>query len=138
MTSKGRLEEFGKSPSERNEIGRPTPPMALPEPVKKTWRSIVESLPANWFAPSDVPLLQTYCYTTAIFVPQIDALIEAAGVTSRELRTRNALMTQATRLADRLRIRAFHRTGRGSRKAALTTNRDCTLGTLLSLRDCDV
>ncbi len=82
------------------------PPEALPECAKLAWREIVGSLPADWFDGRDRQLLQEYCLTTAIFLPQLDALIDAAGISGGALRTRDALTKRATQLARQLRLRA--------------------------------
>jgi phage terminase small subunit len=48
--------------------GRPEPlplPGGLSPDAAQVWRAITESLPAEHFRPSDVPLLASYCETTA-------------------------------------------------------------------------
>jgi phage terminase small subunit len=44
---------------------RPTPPETLTEREAEIWREIVLSLPADWFRPSDFPLLAAYCQAAA-------------------------------------------------------------------------
>ena len=119
-------------------VVRPSPPAALPVTAKRAWRDIVASLPADWFTPSDLPLLQEYCLTTAIFLPEINALIEVAGVTARELRTRDALLRQSARLARELRLRHCAPVSIGSRGVASISRHPSTFDGLLALRDCDV
>ena len=44
---------------------RPEPPGELSEREAEIWREIVLSLPADWFRPSDFPLLAAYCQAAA-------------------------------------------------------------------------
>lgn len=48
-----------------DEQARPEPWPNLSEPEAAYWRNIVESLPATWFRPSDLPLLAAYCKAAA-------------------------------------------------------------------------
>jgi hypothetical protein len=109
-----------------------TPPSALPEPAKRIWRTVVETRPANSITLDDVPLLQEYCLTKGIFLPELDALIAAAGITGRELRTRDALARRSAWLAERLRLSNFQETHVHPQRYAGDVDG------LLVLRDCDV
>lgn len=40
---------------------RPEPPSDLPEEARAQWRRIVASLPQDWFATGNLPLLESYC-----------------------------------------------------------------------------
>ena len=40
---------------------RPSPPESLTIPQAEIWQSIVDALPATWFAPENQPLLEQYC-----------------------------------------------------------------------------
>ena len=51
------------------------------------WRQIVDSLPADFFRPSDIPLLAAYCKAWSFYL-QASAEIEANGVVLRDARDR--------------------------------------------------
>jgi P27 family predicted phage terminase small subunit len=59
---------------------RLSPPPHLTQSQAEEWRSIVDSLPADYFRPGDVPLLAAYC-TAAVFYKQAAADLEARGFT---------------------------------------------------------
>jgi hypothetical protein len=42
-------------------VKRPDPPAGMPEAQCVYWRIIVDSLPAHWFRPEQLPLLVQYC-----------------------------------------------------------------------------
>ncbi|MDZ4778262.1 MAG: phage terminase small subunit P27 family [Alphaproteobacteria bacterium] len=42
---------------------RQAPPLSLSEAEAGIWESIMASLPADWFRPSDWPILAAYCQT---------------------------------------------------------------------------
>ena len=44
---------------------RPAPWPALTEAEATYWRNVVDSLPADWFRPSDLPQLAAYCKAAA-------------------------------------------------------------------------
>ena len=44
---------------------RPEPPWKLPDDSTQLWKDICNSLPANHFAPGDLPLLTAYCLATS-------------------------------------------------------------------------
>ncbi len=43
---------------------RPDPPEHLGEGAVKVWRATVNSLPADWFSPGTLPLLEAFCGLT--------------------------------------------------------------------------
>ena len=43
---------------------RPDPPEHLGEDAVKVWRATVNSLPADWFSPGTLPLLEAFCGLT--------------------------------------------------------------------------
>lgn len=57
----------------------PAPAHLSPEEVVE-WRDIVDSLPADYFRPGDVPLLAAYC-TASAFYKQAKAEMRAMGIT---------------------------------------------------------
>ena len=69
------------------------------------WRSVVDSLPADFFRPGDVPLLAAYCKAWDFYL-QASAEIEAHGVTLTDDRDRryanpaqSLVVTQASAMA---------------------------------------
>jgi P27 family predicted phage terminase small subunit len=56
------------------------PPVYLTPEQKKEWRAITNSLPADYFKPSDVPLLAAFC-CAATFYKQAAAEVARDGVT---------------------------------------------------------
>lgn len=57
----------------------PPPPAGLSPPAADLWKSIASSLPAEFFQPGDLPLLQAYC-TASARKEEIDALVLTQGV----------------------------------------------------------
>jgi phage terminase small subunit len=57
----------------------PQPPAGLSEAAANLWKGIASSLPADFFQPGDLPLLQAYC-TASDRKDTIDALILSQGV----------------------------------------------------------
>jgi phage terminase small subunit len=43
---------------------RPDPPDHMGEDAVKVWRAVVNSLPADWFTPGTLPLLEAFCGLT--------------------------------------------------------------------------
>jgi P27 family predicted phage terminase small subunit len=62
-------------------------PEHLTEAQAGEWRSIVDSLPADYFRPGDVPLLAAYC-VAASFYKKAAADVEARGMTLMDDRGR--------------------------------------------------
>jgi hypothetical protein len=46
-------------------VQRPKPPAGMPESQCVYWRVVVESLPADWFRPEQLPLLVQFCRHSA-------------------------------------------------------------------------
>lgn len=59
---------------------RLSPPPHLTADQAGEWRAIVDSLPADYFRPGDVPLLAAYC-VAATFYKRAAAEMEARGMT---------------------------------------------------------
>lgn len=57
----------------------PSPPSGLSPAAAELWQSITNSLPASFFQPGDLPLLQAYC-TAADRKNQIDAAVLREGI----------------------------------------------------------
>lgn len=81
------------------------PPLHLSESQRSEWRAIVDSLPADYFRPGDVPLLSAFCVASALH-KQAQAHIEEHGMVlenDRGTMTANPaasiLMTQASSMA---------------------------------------
>jgi P27 family predicted phage terminase small subunit len=55
------------------------PPEFLGEAEAAEWREIVQSMPADYFRPSDAPLLAAFCMASAIY-KQAGALIAEKGL----------------------------------------------------------
>jgi len=53
---------------------RMTAPKDLTDAQRKQWRSIVNSLPADYFRPSDVSLLRAYCIASAMLADAADEI----------------------------------------------------------------
>lgn len=58
---------------------RIAPPEHLTHAQAKQWREIVDSLPADYLRPGDVPLLSAYCCASS-YHQQAHALLEAEGM----------------------------------------------------------
>jgi P27 family predicted phage terminase small subunit len=58
---------------------RIAPPAHLTKAQADEWRSIVDSLPADYFRPGDVPLLGAYC-TASVFYKRAAADLEVRGL----------------------------------------------------------
>lgn len=58
---------------------RLAPPPHLTDAQAAEWRAIVDSLPADYFRPGDVPLLAAYC-TAAVFYKRAAAEMDARGM----------------------------------------------------------
>ncbi len=58
---------------------RIAPPKALTRAQRKEWSAIVDSLPADFFRPSDVPMLAAFCVSAALYA-EAAALIERDGM----------------------------------------------------------
>jgi P27 family predicted phage terminase small subunit len=58
---------------------RVLPPDHLTDAQSAIWRDIVDSLPADWFRPADVPLLAAYCCADA-FYRQAVAEMQSGGL----------------------------------------------------------
>jgi phage terminase small subunit len=58
----------------------PSPPLELSAAATELWQSITNSLPADFFQPGDLPLLQAYC-TATDRKNQIDAAVLREGIT---------------------------------------------------------
>lgn len=92
----------------------------LTERQSALWRSITDSLPADFFRPGDVPLLAAYCKAWDFYL-QASAEIEANGVTLEDDRGRryanpaqSLVVTQASamaQLAVKLRLSPSSRIG---------------------------
>jgi P27 family predicted phage terminase small subunit len=54
-------------------------PDHLTEPQQAEWRLIVNSLPADYFRPADVPLLGAFCAASALYKEAL-AMIQAEGI----------------------------------------------------------
>ena len=67
---------------------REGPPAQLTQDEAVIWTSIVESLPPDWFRPSDVPLLAAYCQTAI----QCQAAAEELRGSTLTLQTRQGRM----------------------------------------------
>ena len=48
-------------PSEIESIARPEPPEGLDVAARDVWLDVVENLPADWFEPVMLPVLEQYC-----------------------------------------------------------------------------
>ena len=62
-------------------------PASLTAEQATEWRSIVDSLPADYFRPGDVPLLAAYCVATSLY-KRAAANMEARGMTFEDDRGR--------------------------------------------------
>jgi phage terminase small subunit len=76
MTPRGRkssavLQLAANAPLRR----RPKPPAGLSEAASSAWKGIVSSLPADFFRPGDLPLLQAFCVAVDR-KNRIDALLD--------------------------------------------------------------
>lgn len=49
--------QIGSSPDAK----RPPPPAHLEEDEKTIWKTVVDSMPVDWFSPPTFPLLEAYC-----------------------------------------------------------------------------
>lgn len=63
------------------------PPEHLTEEQAAEWRAIVDSLPADYFRPGDVPLLAAYC-VASVFYKRAAADMQARGLTITDDRGR--------------------------------------------------
>lgn len=61
----------------------PSPPAGISSAAAELWQGITRSLPAEFFQPGDLPLLQAYC-TATDRKNQVDAAILQEGVISNE------------------------------------------------------
>lgn len=84
---------------------RLSPPPHLTEGQAAEWRAIVDSLPADYFRPGDVPLLAAYC-VAATFYKRAAAEMESRGMTLMDDKGReyvnphhNVLTSQASAMA---------------------------------------
>ena len=68
-----------KEPVFSNEIKRPSCPAWLPKHAKQKWRQICKSLPPDFFRPSDLPLLESYCLSYSQ-VRECQSALEAEGL----------------------------------------------------------
>lgn len=55
------------------------PPEHLNDEQAGIWREIVDSLPADWFRPGDVPLLAAYCCADSFYRKAV-AEMQASGI----------------------------------------------------------
>jgi|SRR5690606_17158381 len=105
------------------------PHHSLTEQQRKLWQEIVDSLPADFFRPGDVPLLAAYCKAWSFYLLAC-AEIEANGVTLQDERgkrfanpAQQMVVTQASamaQLATKLRLAP---SSRYTEKSAATRQR---------------
>jgi P27 family predicted phage terminase small subunit len=104
------------------------PPDGMTEECARVWHSIVDSLPADYFRPGDVPLLAAFCVAAA-FHARAAADIEARGMTLMDDRGKESinpahqmLTSQASAMAQmavKLRLCPSARmTGKGAQSKA--------------------
>lgn len=58
---------------------RVAPPAGLTKEELKEWNDIVQSLPADYFRPADIPLLSTFC-TASAFYKQCKRIVDEEGL----------------------------------------------------------
>ena len=61
---------------------RPAPPADLSERETALWKGITASLPADWFAPGDAPMLAAYCRAIVLH-ERVSEEAEGAALTIR-------------------------------------------------------
>ena len=104
MTTKRGRKSIGDLSVVRLSDARISPPTHLDEAESAEWKAIVDSLPADYFRPGDVPLLGAFCSASALY-KQALALIKAQGIiVSDEKRSyphpaKDILTTQASSMA---------------------------------------
>jgi hypothetical protein len=59
--SNAALQLVGPGMGQVSVVQRPKPPAGMPESQCVYWRVVVDSMPADWFRPEQLPLLVQYC-----------------------------------------------------------------------------
>lgn len=104
MTTKRGRKSIGDLSVVRVSDARIAPPDHLDEAEAAEWRAIVDSLPADYFRPGDVPLLGAFCTASALY-KQARAAIKRDGITVEDGRrtyphpAKDILTTQASSMA---------------------------------------
>jgi hypothetical protein len=96
--------------------GRPEPPEDVGGREAELWRSIVNSMPRNWFGPETWPLLKGFClhaYAAELLGARYRAALQDAKADISVLQSQYSAETGAMgRLATKLRIAKLQRTKR--------------------------
>lgn len=82
MTASTRVDEPSKDRQDRGVVSirkRPVAPADISQAAADLWNDIALSLPADFFQPGDLPLLQAYC-TASDRKNQVDAAILKEGI----------------------------------------------------------
>jgi len=114
-------------------VARLEPPYDLTDECVDVWRSVVESLPAEWFTPASAPLLSQYC-RTVIAARRVAQLIHQAERGEGEydlalhldlLRAQDRISATIKALATALRVtnQARYTPQRAATQAAAETGR---------------
>lgn len=80
----------------------PPPPAGLSEEATATWRAVTESLPPDYFRPSDLPLLEAYCTSAELAGKARGWLAKAFSPEAH--RVHREALADLTRLARALRL----------------------------------
>jgi len=80
MRSRGRATVAGRQAENvvAMAMERPVPPKRLSPEQAKQWRELVDALPATWFRPEMLPMLETYC-VSLVRAREIAAQVQALG-----------------------------------------------------------
>lgn len=95
-------------PSPQDKYTPPEPPDMESE-AQQLWRSIVEERVERFFSLGDLPLLQEYCLTMAVYLPRANQKL-SDEFSKDNLEVRDKLLRAGTTLATKLRICVSSRT----------------------------
>ena len=103
---------------------RPSPPEWLSRAGAVIWGEIVNSLPASYFRPADLPLLGSYCTSTALYIEASEILTRDGMILTNNRGTEyahpaNAIMLQhassMAQLGTKLRLTPSARIAKGEK-----------------------
>ena len=88
---------------------KPDAPRELTKAAQELWRDIVNQRPAGFYSAGDLPLLREFCHTSAVLLPQLNA-IAMQEFDPAVLRERDRAIRQMASLSGKLRICVSSRT----------------------------
>ena len=82
-------------------------PMGMTPPAKKVWKELIDSIPNENILPSDFPIMEAYCETTALYRKAIQRVaMEGATITTEKGSVMNPEAAWADKCSAKLAILA--------------------------------